>query len=153
MTEKIKILATNRKAFHEYHIGDKFEAGIALLGSEVKSCRLGRIQLKDSYVRIQGNDAFLLNCNINPYEYARAGTLDPERPRRLLLHKRELKKLYGHCTLKGYTIIPLRVYLRNGRVKLEIALARGKKIYDKRERDKARSVEREVRQSLRESRD
>ncbi len=142
--DAIKIIAQNRKARHEYHIVDTLEAGIALLGPEVKSIRQGRINIKDGYVEIKDGEAWLQNVHISPYPYAtNTAKPDPLRPRKLLLHKQEIKRLAGKVKERGFTLIPLKVYLSNGKVKLEIALAKGKKLYDKREALKRKTIDRE----------
>ena len=150
MTEDFKVVATNRKASFEYFLLDKFEAGLALQGSEIKSIRAGQISIQESYVEIEnGQQAFLVEAHIAPYEQANRFNHDPRRKRRLLLHKKEIRKLWDNVRIKGMTIVPTRVYLKNGRAKIEIALAKGKKAYDKRatiaKRDEARSAERETR--------
>ena len=139
------LIADNRKASHDYHFLETFEAGIALVGTEVKAMREGRAQLRDSYCRIEGGEAYLLGAHIEQYSHSGSSSHDPVRPRKLLLHKAELNKLLGKTTEKGLTIVPLRLYFKNGRVKLAIALAKGKKAYDKRETIKRREVERETR--------
>jgi len=139
-----RIICQNRKARHEYHIEDTYEAGMVLLGPEVKSIREGRINLKDGYVEIKNGEAWLQNVHISPYSFAtNTSRLDPLRPRKLLLHKRQIKKLSGKVKERGYTLIPLKVYFSNGRAKVEIALAKGKKIYDKRESLKRKTMDRE----------
>jgi SsrA-binding protein len=147
--ENIKVVATNRKAKFEYFLIETFEAGIALQGSEIKSIRAGQISLKEAYVQTDGEQAWLMSAHIAPYEQANRFNHDPVRPRRLLLHKREIRQLWDDVRQKGMTIIPTRVYLKSGRAKVEIALARGKKAYDKREaiakRDRERSKAREMR--------
>lgn len=150
MTEDIKVVATNRKASFEYFLLEKFEAGLALQGSEIKSIRAGQISIQESFVDIEnGQQAFLVEAHIAPYEQANRFNHDPRRKRRLLLHKKEIRKLWDNVRIKGMTIVPTRVYLKNGRAKIEIALAKGKKAYDKRatiaKRDEARSSERETR--------
>ncbi len=140
----IKIIAQNRKARHNYIIEDTYEAGIALLGPEVKSIREGRINLKDGYVEIRGGEAWLQNVHISPYPFAtNTARPDPLRPRKLLLHKREIRRLQGKVQERGYTLVPLKVYLSKGKVKVEIALAKGKKIYDKREAMRRKTLDRE----------
>ncbi len=140
----IKIVAQNRKARHNYIIEDTYEAGIVLLGPEVKSIRDGQINLKDGYVEIRGGEAWLHNVHISPYPFAtNTARPDPLRPRKLLLHKREIRKLQGKVQERGYTLIPLKVYLSKGKVKVEIGLAKGKKIYDKREAMKRKTLDRE----------
>jgi SsrA-binding protein len=138
------IVASNRKAFHDYEILDRFEAGIVLLGTEVKSIRQHRINLKDSFARISGGEVWLEGCHISPYTHGNIQNHEPERPRKLLLTRREIHKLQGEVVKGGLTIVPLKVYLKEGRVKLEIGLARGKRQYDKRERARRRTVEREI---------
>lgn len=150
MTEDYKIVATNRKAGFEYFLLEKFEAGLALQGSEIKSIRAGQISIQEAYVDIEnGEQAYLVEAHIAPYEQANRFNHDPRRKRRLLLHKKEIRKLWDNVRIKGMTIVPTRVYLKNGRAKIEIALAKGKKAYDKRatiaKRDEARSAERESR--------
>lgn len=143
-----KVVSTNRKARFEYFLLEKFEAGISLKGSEIKSVRNGQISLAESYVKIETHDAWLINAHIAPYEQANRMNHDPKRPRRLLLHKREIRSLWDAVRLKGVTIIPVQVYLKDGLAKVEIAVAKGKKLYDKRSeiarRDVAREIEREV---------
>lgn len=133
MAENTRNVANNKKAYHEYFIEDKYEAGIVLVGTEVKSIRQGKVNLKDSYVNIKDGEAYIYNMHISPYEKGNIYNADPKRPRKLLLNKREIKKLLGLATIKGYSIIPLRLYLKNGLVKIEVAVAKGKKIYDKRQ--------------------
>ncbi len=150
MTEDIKIVATNRRAGFDYYLQEKFEAGIALRGTEIKSIRAGQISLAEAYVDIEnGGTAWLLEAHIAPYEQASRFNHEPRRKRRLLLHKKEIRGLWNAVRQKGLTIIPTRVYLKNGRAKIEIAIARGKKAYDKRaaiaKRDEARTKERELR--------
>lgn len=128
-----KIIAQNRRARHEYSIEETVEAGIALIGSEVKSCRLGRASLSDSYADVDGGEVILRNAHIDQYEPAARSNHDPLRPRRLLLHKREIRKLASKVAERGYTLVPLSLYFRDGKVKVDLALARGKKAYDKRE--------------------
>lgn len=147
-----RVLATNRKAFHDYHISDKFEAGISLVGSEVKSLREGRANLKESYVRPDGEQLVLIDCHISPYKNAGHFNHDPIRPRRLLLHKRELARLVAATTQKGFTIVPLRFYLKGKLIKLEIALAQGKKLYDKRETKRQKDIDRETERAMRDHR-
>jgi len=145
-TNHIKIVAENRKARHSYFIEDTYEAGMVLLGTEVKSLRLGRVNLKDSYARIKKGEVFIHQMHIAAYPFAYYDNHDPLRKRKLLLHKNEIKKLYGKVNEKGFSLIPLRVYFQNGKAKLTIALARGKRKYDKREtirrRDQQRDLER-----------
>ncbi len=150
MATEDKALLTNRAAFHEYHIDDKYEAGIALTGTEVKSVRAGQIQLKESYVAVRDDEAWLFNAHISPYAYGNRENHDPTRTRKLLLHRREIDRLAEASTVKGMTLVVTRVYLKGGRVKLEIGVARGKKLYDKRETEMRRTVERETRAQLKE---
>ena len=146
-------LASNRKARHDYHILEKFEAGIALLGTEVKSAREGRIQLKDSYVEIVEGEAYLVGAHISPYSHGNRSNHDPERRRKLLLKRREIERLMGRITIQGQTCIPLSVYLKGDRIKVEIALAKGKKLYDKRQAARAREADKEAREALRSATD
>ena len=144
----VKIVATNRKARHEYFILETYESGIVLRGSEIKSIRAGQISLAEAYIRIDGKEAWLEDAHIAPYEQASINNHDPRRPRKLLLHKAEITKLWNTVRQKGVTVIPLNVYLKDGRAKMEIALAKGKKLYDKREeitkRDTAREIDRQL---------
>lgn len=140
----IKIVATNRKATHEYFILESFEAGIALMGSEIKSVRAGQISLAEAYVQIDGKEAWLMESHIAPYEQASIYNHEPRRKRRLLLHKKEIRIMWNEVRQKGVTIIPLKVYLKEGRAKVEIALAKGKKLYDKRDTIAKRDYEREL---------
>lgn len=148
--EGIKVVATNRKAYHDYQIHDTFEAGIVLTGSEIKSIRAGRVNLRDGYAIFRDGELWLLNCHIAPYDPASRQNHDPTRPRKLLLHRRELNRLAGRVQEKGFTIVPLRMYLRRGLAKVEIALVRGKKQYDKREAIARRDADREVERALKE---
>jgi SsrA-binding protein len=149
VTENIKVLATNRKAGFEYFLLEKFEAGMSLQGSEIKSIRAGQISIKESFVRVDEREAWLMDAHIAPYEQANRFNHEPRRPRRLLLHKKQIRELWNNVRQKGVTVVPTRVYLKDGRAKVEIALARGKKAYDKRavisKRDQAREAERESR--------
>lgn len=149
MAEKTeKVLATNRKAFGDFTVLEKYEAGIALSGSEVKSVREGKVNLKDSYALIRNEEAFLLNAHITPYGFARLEDEEPTRTRKLLLHKQEIRRLLGKIKEKGLTLVPLRVYLKGNRVKVEVALAKGKKIWGKREVKRKKAVDREVRAAM-----
>ena len=146
---KYKNIATNKKARHEYFIEDTYEAGIALTGTEIKSIRLGKVNIKESYAKIEQGELILYGMHISPYEQGNRFNVDPIRPRKLLLHKQEIRKLIGLTTQKGLTLVPLNIYLNNdGRAKVEIGVARGKKNYDKREdlakRDAARKMEQAV---------
>ena len=144
-----KIIADNRKARHDYFIEESYEAGIALVGTEVKSCRLGRVNLRDGYAAIQQGDMFLENVHISPYEQGNRFNHEPLRKRQLLMHKGEILRLLGKVKEKGYTLVPLRLYFKKGRVKVEIGLAKGKKTYDKRDDIAARDVEREMARAMR----
>ena len=142
-----KLLASNKKARHDYFIEEVYEDGLALTGTEIKSVRQGRLNLKESYAKIQGGEVFIYNMHISPYEQGNRYNVDPLRERKLLLHKQEIRKLIGYTTQKGLTLVPLQVYLNDrGLVKMEIAVARGKKLYDKREdmakKDAGRRMER-----------
>jgi SsrA-binding protein len=144
----IKVVATNRKAAHDYFLEDRLEAGISLKGSEIKSVRAGQVSLKEAYVRTDGREAWLVNAHIAPYDPASKLNHDPKRMRRLLLHRREIARLFDQVRQKGCTIIPTKVYLARGRAKVEIALARGKRQYDKRRELASREAEREMRRAL-----
>ena len=148
-----RVFATNRKAFFGYEILERQEAGIALRGTEVKSIRDGGLSFSDAYVELRGGELFLVGCRIAPYSHGNLMNHVPDRDRRLLLHKPQILRLGGKATEKGLTIVPLRVYLKNGRVKLEIGLARGKRARDKREALKRKDLERETRQALRRARE
>ena len=149
-TAEEKILVTNRAAFHDYHINDKYEAGMVLTGTEVKSVLDGRVQLKDSYVAIRDGEAWLFNAHISPYSHGNRNNHDPLRTRKLLLHRKEIEKLDAASTVQGMTLVVTRVYIRNGRAKCEVGIAKGKKLYDKRETEMRRTVERETRAQLKE---
>jgi len=143
-----KVLARNRKASHDYFLLEKYEAGLALQGSEIKAIRAGQISLKEAYVRTDGRQAWLVNAHIAPYDPASRANHNPLRERKLLLHRKEIAELTEEVQRKGNTIVPLRVYLKEGRAKLEIAVARGKKKYDKREDIAKRDAEREIARAL-----
>ncbi len=146
----IKIVATNRKAKFEYFLLETFEAGMSLQGSEIKSLRAGQVSLTEAYVRVDDpNNAFLMEAHFAPYEQANRLNHEPKRPRRLLLHKREIRAMWDAVRQKGVTIVPTRVYLKDGRAKLEIAIAKGKKLYDKREAIARRDAEREQQREAR----
>jgi SsrA-binding protein len=147
---KDRRLASNRRAKHDYHILDRMEAGIALLGTEVKSVRDGRIQLKDSYIEIRDAEAWLVGAHIAPYSHGNRENHDPERPRKLLLHRREIDRIFGRTTIQGQTCIPLSVYLKANRIKVEIALAKGKRLYDKRQAEREKLLDREAREGMQE---
>ncbi len=146
---EFKTLAANRQAGHNYFLMDRFEAGLALTGTEVKAARAGKIQLKDSYGEVRANEAWLVNAHISPYDFGNRANHDPVRSRKLLLHRSEIDKLLGKTRDKGLTLIPTKIYLKNGRIKCELALARAKKLHDKREAERARVTEAEARQAIR----
>lgn len=147
-----KIAATNRKAYHDFYIDETYEAGIELKGAEVKSIRAGRVNLKDSYARVEDGELWVFNMHISPYSHVDRYTQpDPERPRKLLLHKKEILRLLGKTKEKGYTLVPLKVYFNShGKAKVEIGLARGKLLYDKRKVIAEKSAKREIERALRE---
>ena len=145
-----KVVATNREAYHNYHILETYECGIALTSTEVKSIREGRCNLKDSYGQVRDGEAWLLNAHISPYSHGNRENHQPTRTRKLLLHKREIEKLAGKAVEKGLTLVPTKMYFKNGRLKLEMAVAKGKKLYDKRETEMRRTVERETRAQMKE---
>ena len=150
MAEGIKIITSNRRARHEYHITETLEAGLILQGTEVKALREGRANLQDAFCKAEGSEMFMVNAHISPYSHGNLNNHDPLRPRKLLLHKREIGKLKKATEQKGFTIIPLKLYFKNGKAKVEIGLARGKKLYDKRadiaERDTRRRLDRTIKQ-------
>ena len=146
----IKIIAKNNKAYHEYFVEDKFEAGIELFGTEVKSIRNGTMHLKEAWCQIKDGELWIKQMHISPYEQGNIFNKDPLRPRRLLMHKREINHLFGKVKQDGYALIPLSVYLRGSRVKVEIALAKGKKLYDKREDAAKKDAKRQMDRALKE---
>lgn len=148
--KQVKIISTNRKAHHLYHILESYESGIALVGSEVKSLRLGRANLKDSYAMVKKGEVYLHNMHISPYDQASRFNHDPTRPRKLLMHRREIRRLLGKTTERGFTLVPLKLYFKGKVAKVELALAIGKKIYDRRKDIKDREVKRELRRALKE---
>lgn len=139
-----KLIASNKKAFHDYFVLQKAEAGVALTGTEVKSLRDGKANIKDSYVIFKNGEAFLFNAHISPYSHGNLQNHEAERSRKLLLHRREIEKLHEQVVEKGLTVVPLRLYFKGGKVKVEIAVVRGKKLYDKRETEKKRELDREA---------
>lgn len=141
-------IAENRKAMHDYHLLETFEAGIALQGTEVKSIREGRVNLRDSYARVEGGEVFLYNVHISPYGNRGYVDHEPTRRRKLLLHRQEIRKLIGKTVEKGMTLVPVRMYFKNGRIKVAISLAKGKQLHDKRETVKRREAERETRAAV-----
>jgi len=147
-TAEEKVLATNRAAFHNYHISTKYEAGAALTGTEVKSVLEGRVQLKDSYVAVRDGEAWLFNAHVSPYSHGNRANHDPLRTRKLLLHRREIDRLDSAASTQGMTLVVTRVYLKKQRIKFEVGVAKGKKLYDKRETELRRIVDRETRAQL-----
>jgi len=146
-----KEILTNRQAFHEYHIEDKYEAGAVLQGTEVKSIMAGRIQLKDSYVSVKDGEVWLLNAHISPYSHGNKQNHEPLRVRKLLLHRREIEKLEKETMQKGMTLVITSIYWKNGRIKFEIGVAKGKKLFDKRETQMKKTIDKETRQQLKEN--
>lgn len=151
--EPLKLVTNNKKAYHEYFIEEKYEAGLALHGTEVKSLRLGKCSIKEAFIRVDDGEVYIYGMNISPYEKGNIFNKDPLRVRKLLLHNYEIRKLIGASSEQGYTIMPLQVYFKDGRAKIEIGLARGKKLYDKRadkaKKDVMREVERDFKLKLR----
>ena len=148
MEPKIKVLSDNRQAGHNYHLLERYEAGIVLTGTEVKAAKDGKIQLKDGFAEVSGNEAWLLNAHISQYSHGNRENHEPTRRRKLLLHRREIDKLLGTTREKGLTLIPTKMYLKNGRIKVEIALAKGKRVYDKRETERRREADMEARKAI-----
>ncbi|EGC82367.1 MULTISPECIES: SsrA-binding protein SmpB [Anaerococcus] len=144
----MKLLANNKKAYHDYFIEEKYEAGLSLLGSEVKSIKKGKVSIKESFISDRNGEMFIYGMHVTPYEQAYEKDIDPTRTRRLLLHKKEINKLIGQKTQAGFTIVPLKIYERDGLVKLELALAKGKKQFDKRESIKAKDDKRKIDRAL-----
>ena len=145
----IKVIANNKKAYHDYFIEDKYEAGIELFGTEVKSVRQGSVNLKDSWINIKDGEAFIMGMHISPYEKGNIFNKDPLRVRKLLLHRREIDKLFGLVKQDGYSLIPTSLYLKGSYVKVEVALAKGKKLYDKREAEAKKSAKRDIERAVR----
>jgi len=143
-----KLICNNKRAYHDYFIEEKYETGMVLTGTEVKSLRMGKANLNDAFVLIKSGEAYLNNLHISPYEFGNRENHDPDRLRKLLMHKKEIVKLFSKIREQGYTVIPLRLYFKNGMVKAEIGLAKGKKLYDKREDLKKKDHKREVDQAL-----
>ncbi len=150
MAEDFKVVATNRKAYHDYSIEETHEAGVVLTGTEIKSVRAGSVNLKDSYAQVKNGEMWLFNVHISPYEPASRQNVDPDRTRKLLLHRGEINRLMGRVQEKGLTMIPLRMYLKKNRAKVELALVRGKRQYDKREAIAKRDTDREIQRALKE---
>ena len=146
--EELKLVANNKKAYHDYFIEEKYEAGLVLHGTEVKSLRMGKCSIKEAFIRIENGEVFIYGMHISPYEKGNIFNKDPLRVRKLLLHKSQIQKLIGNSAEKGYTIVPLQVYFSNGRAKIEIGLAKGKKLYDKRQDMAKRDAKREMERAL-----
>ena len=151
--EEMKLVANNKKAYHDYFIEEKYEAGIVLHGTEVKSMRMGKCSIKEAFIRIENGEVYAYGMHISPYEKGNIFNKDPLRPKKLLLHKQQIRKLIGSSAEKGYTLVPLQVYFKDGRAKIESGLARGKKLYDKRQdiakKDQMREAEKELKVRLR----
>jgi SsrA-binding protein len=143
-----KLICTNKRARRDYSIDETYEAGMVLMGTEVKALKQGKANLKDSYARIKEGEIFLVDSHVSPYSHGNQFNHDPDRTRKLLMHKREIRKLYGKTREKGFTLIPLRMYFKDGKAKVEIGLAKGKKLYDKRDDLKRRAMEREIERSF-----
>lgn len=143
-------ISVNRQAFHNYELIERFEAGMVLTGTEIKSARDGRVNLKDAYGMVKAGEVWLLNCHISPYSHGNYANHEPLRTRKLLLKRSEIKRLIGRTTEKGLTLVPLRLYLKNGRLKCELALAKGRKVHDKREVSRQKTIDKETRQALKE---
>lgn len=148
LDSEMKVIVENRKAYHDYEILDTYEAGIVLKGSEVKSIKQGRVSIKEAYAEVRNGEIYIVGMHVTPYEKDKISHLDPVRPRKLLLHKYEIKRLIGKTQEKGLTLIPLKIYLKNNLIKVLLGLARGKKKYEKREEIKKRILEREIRRAL-----
>lgn len=151
--ETMKLIANNKKAYHDYFIEEKYEAGLVLHGTEVKSMRMGKCSIKEAFIRIENEEVYAYGMHISPYEKGNIFNKDPLRPKKLLLHKQQIRKLMGSSSEKGYTLVPLQVYFKEGRAKIEIGLAKGKKLYDKRQdiakKDQKREAEKELKIRLR----
>ena len=145
----MNVVCQNRKAFHDYHIEETIEAGISLLGTEVKSLRAGQANLKDSYVLVKDNEVFLLNCHISPYSHGNITNHEPLRTRKLLLHRKEIERLRGKVAQKGYTLIPLKIYFKGSMAKVEVGFAKGKQVFEKRDKIKEREANREIARAIR----
>ena len=143
MAEGIKIITKNKKATHDFFIEERYEAGISLAGTEVKSLRMGKVNLKDSFALAKDGELYVYNMHISPYEKGNIFNKDPPRTRKLLMHKKEIQKLFGLTTVKGYTLVPLSLYFKHGKVKMELGLAQGKKLYDKRQSMKEKAIQKE----------
>ncbi len=143
MAEGIKIITKNKKATHDFFIEERYEAGISLVGTEVKSLRMGKVNLEDSFALAKDGELYVYNMHISPYEKGNIFNKDPLRTRKLLMHKKEIQKLFGLTTVKGYTLVPLSLYFKHGKVKMELGLAQGKKLYDKRQSMKEKAIQKE----------
>ena len=150
MSENVKVVARNKKAYHDFHIDEKYEAGIALMGTEVKSIRNSRINLKEGYIKVENGELILYNVHVSTYEQGNRYNHEPLRPRKLLMHRREINRLFGKVQQKGYTLIPLQAYIKRGMIKIEVGLARGKKKYDKREAEAEKTAKREIEREFKE---
>lgn len=148
MESGIKVLSDNRQAGHNYHLLERLEAGLALTGTEVKAAKIGRIQLKDAYAEVEGNEAWLLNAHISQYSHGNRENHEPTRRRKLLLHRQEIDKLLAKTREQGLTLIPTKMYLKSGHIKVELAVAKGKKLHDKRETERKREMEAEARAAI-----
>jgi SsrA-binding protein len=148
--EEGKVVASNRKAYHDYFLEDTYEAGIVLTGTEIKSVRAGRVNLRDGFVQIRQGEAWLVNVHISPYDFGNRENHEPRRDRKLLLHRQEIRKLQSKVSERGWTIVPLKMYLKDGRAKVEIALVRGKRLYDKKDAIAERDADRELRRTIKE---
>jgi len=144
MTSKEKIVATNSRAYHDYFIEESYEAGISLVGTEVKALREGRVNLRESFARVEGGEVYLYQCHISPYSHGNISNHEPLRCRKLLLHREEIRRLFGKAQIRGYTLLPLKIYFKNGLAKVELALGKGKKSHDKREALKKKEARREI---------
>ena len=148
MTLREKVVATNSRAYHYYFIEESYEAGISLVGTEVKSIREGRVNLRDSFARVEGREVYLYHCHISPYSHGNINNHDPLRRRKLLLHREQIRRLFGKAQIRGYTLLPTRIYFKNGLAKVELALGRGKKSHDKREALKKKEARREIQRAV-----
>ena len=144
MTSMGKVVATNSRAYHDYFIEDSYEAGISLVGTEVKALREGRVNLRESFARVEGGEVYLYQCHISPYSHGNISNHEPLRCRKLLLHREEIRRLFGKAQIRGYTLLPLKIYFKNGLAKVELALGKGKKSHDKREALKKKEARREI---------
>ncbi|MBI5186888.1 MAG: SsrA-binding protein SmpB [Nitrospinae bacterium] len=148
MTDKIKIITENRKAYHDYHIHERMEAGMVLKGTEIKSLRMGKAHLRDSYAEIRNEELFLVSCHISPYDPASQFNHDPLRRRKLLMHKKEIQKLFARIEIKGFSLIPLKIYFKGGMAKVELGIATGKKEFDKRESIKKKEADMDIAKAM-----